>query len=112
MSITGCLIAYDCSYLLRAFLFSSAVIGGITGKVVWIFSVMVSSFDTAFFSGFFSDVVFADGDGDAESEDDEDDNVVVSVSVSRGGVFSDDSVASSVDELPTPKKPFSFPEMR
>lgn len=68
----------------------------------------MSSFDTAFFSA----VALAEAEGAAESEAEDEDDAVVSVSVSRGGVFSEDSVASPVDELPTPKKPFSFPETR
>ena len=90
--------------LLREVFFCSTVIGGIVGNVTSSDNgIVFSTGAAAFFVSFSADE--ADADEEEEAADADDD------SESRGGVLSADSaVASSDEDAPPPKSPFSLPD--
>ena len=91
--------------LLREVFFCSTVIGGIVGNVTSSDNGMVFSTGAAALFASFSAAADVEADPDEEAADAEDD------SESRGAVLSADSaVASSEEDAPPPKRPFSLPD--
>ena len=78
--------------------------GGMTGNRVVILRVMVSCLTTDFLSG----ALEADGEAEGEADSCDEGEGEGEASVSPGGILSAEPVVSS-EELPPPKKPFSFP---